>query len=182
MNRNEKKNLKTEKLIIVGKTGSGKDYLLNIMKKMGLKFSPKFTSRPKREGEVDCVDYNFITNEIFESLLTQSEIKYFQKFEINNSTWVYGITKDDFDRNQLFIMTPHEISQMELEDKLKCFIVYLDIDEEIRRQRLIDRNDSNDSIERRLSADNIDFQEFDSWDLKITDPEFDADLIYDLMC
>ena len=174
--------MKTEKLIIVGKTGSGKDYLLKTLKKRGLHFSPKFTSRPKREGEIHGIDYNFITNDIYESLSLEDKIKFFQKFEINNAIWVYGITQDDFKNSQLFIMTPHEISQMEVDDRLKCFIVYLDIDEEIRRQRLIDRNDTNDSIERRLSADNEDFKEFDTWDLKITDPEFDADLIYDLMC
>ena len=39
----------------------------------------------------------------------------------------------------------------------------------------------NDSIRRRLDADDVDFEYFTDYDLKITDPEFDADGVYDLM-
>ena len=61
------------------------------------------------------------------------------------------------------------------------FVVYLDIDMEIRRKRISKRNDNNDSIERRLEADEIDFKDYKYYDLKITDPEFEAEWVYDLM-
>ena len=78
-------------------------------------------------------------------------------------------------------MTPHEIKQLSEEDLKKCFVVYLDIDLDIRKKRLIKRDDQNDSIERRLNADAIDFQNYNYYDLKVTDPDFDSDSIYDLM-
>ena len=62
-----------------------------------------------------------------------------------------------------------------------CFVVYLDIDRNIRESRLLGRQDKNDSITRRLDADDVDFQDYKDYDLKITDPEFSADDVYDLM-
>jgi hypothetical protein len=65
---------------------------------------------------------------------SNSEIKVYQSFLIGEDTWYYGITKNNFDNNQLFIMTPYELSQLS-EDELKSnFIVYLDIDMDIRRK------------------------------------------------
>jgi guanylate kinase len=62
-----------------------------------------------------------------------------------------------------------------------CFVVYLDIDRSIRESRLHNREDKNDSIKRRLDADEIDFKDFGDYDLRITDPEFTAEDIWDLM-
>ena len=174
-------NLKHEKIILTGKSGSGKDHLLRGLIKKDLKYSPKFTTRPKRELETEGVEYNFITNDNFIELNNSNEVKVFQTFIINDDTWYYGITKENFDNNKLFIMTPFEISQLSEEDLKGCFLVYLDIDIDIRRRRISNRNDNNDSIERRLTADEIDFKDFKNYDLKITDPEFESDWVYDLM-
>lgn len=171
---------KTEKLIIVGQTGSGKDFLRKKLIKK-LRYQPKFTTRPKRNHEVDGIDYHFITDDDFSKMKENDEIKVYQSFEIKDSLWYYGITKENFDNNQLFIMTPNEISQLSDRELPGCFVVYIDIDIETRRSRLIRRNDNNDSIERRLKADAEDFKKYDYYDLKITDPEFEADDIYDLM-
>jgi len=173
--------MKTEKVILVGPSGSGKDFLLRGLLKKNLNYSPKFTTRPKRKFETDGLEYNFISNEDFSNLKSEDKIKTSQKFLIVENVWYYGVTKENFDKNQLFIMTPHEISQLSEEDLKRCFVVYLDIDLDIRKKRLIKREDQNDSIERRLNADAIDFQNYNYYDLKVTDPDFDSDSIYDLM-
>ena len=172
---------KEEKIIIVGKSGSGKDYLLRNLVKRGLKYSPKFTTRPKRELEVDGREYNFITTDEFHKLKESDRIKVYQSFLIKGQDWFYGITKENFNNNQAFIMTPAEISQIPSEELMKCFVVYLDISMEVRRSRIKNRNDDNDSVERRLSADEIDFADFKKYDLKISDPDFEPSWIYDLM-
>jgi guanylate kinase len=173
--------MKTEKVILVGPSGSGKDFLLRGLLKKNLNYSPKFTTRPKRKFETDGLEYNFISNEDFSNLKSEDKIKTSQKFLIVENVWYYGVTKENFENNQLFIMTPHEISQLSEEDLKRCFVVYLDIDLDIRKKRLIKREDQNDSIERRLNADAIDFQNYNYYDLKVTDPDFDSDSIYDLM-
>ena len=43
----------------------------------------------------------------------KGDIKVFQSFLINNETWYYGITKENFNKNQVFIITPEELSQFE---------------------------------------------------------------------
>ena len=95
---------KKEKLIILGHSGSGKDYLRKELVKMGLKYSPKFTTRPIRNQEVQGEDYNFIDFNLYANLYERKEIKTSQAFIINNVNWYYGITKENWDNNQLFII------------------------------------------------------------------------------
>ena len=171
-------NSKSEKLIIIGKSGSGKDYLLRHLMKEGLETSIKVTSRPKRDNELDGVNYHFKTLEEFNNLdLIVSQDFFNDKKEI----WKYGILKEDFNNSQAFIMTPGELLQVDQETRKNCFVVYLDIDREIREKRITKRNDNNDSIMRRLDADDIDFRNFKDYDLKITDPEFEVETIVSLM-
>lgn len=172
---------KTEKIIILGQSGSGKDYLRRKLIGLGLKYSPKFTTRPKRALEVHGSDYDFIDYNYYVELHKMGKLKTHQSFVINGVNWYYGITNINWEENQLFIMTPHELSQINKEDLSRCFVVYLNIDLETRRNRISRRNDLNDSIERRLLADLEDFKDFKFYDLCITDPEFDAEWIYDLM-
>ena len=173
---------KKEKLIIVGKSGSGKDFALMELKSAGLASSVKITTRPIRKNEIDGISYQFLTNEKFENLLDKNELIVNQKFlNKNNEIWKYGISRDDFNKSQIFIMTPDEISQISDDDRKNCFIVYLDIDRSIRESRLIERNDNNDSIIRRMDSDENDFLNFKNYDLRITDPTFVVDLILDLM-
>ena len=61
--------MKQEKFIILGKSGSGKDFLLKGLIEKGERYSPKITTRPPREGELNGVDYLFTNNQQFELLL-----------------------------------------------------------------------------------------------------------------
>lgn len=173
--------MKTEKIVIVGKSGSGKDHLLRGLIKKELRYQPKITTRPKRKLERQGIEYNFLSNENFNQMLESKEIKVYQNFIINGNDWYYSISNQNFEDNQLFIMTPHEISTLSKEDRKRCFVVYLDIDESVRRSRITRRNDDNDSINRRIEADEVDFKYFNDYDLKITDPDFETDMIYELM-
>lgn len=173
--------MKNEKVIICGKSGSGKDHLLRSLIKRELRYSPKITTRPRRKMEREGIEYNFISNDSFQKLLEYSEIKTYQHFLIEGNDWYYAVSKQNFDENQIFIMTPHEISMLSSEDRKKCFVVYLDIDEEVRRHRILKRNDNNDSVMRRMKADDEDFKDFKDYDLRITDPEFEDEMVYDLM-
>lgn len=169
---------KKEKLLILGGSGAGKDFLLKQIEKEGLKTSIKFTSRPKRDSEINGINYNFVKLEDFKNLdLIVVQDFYNDKKEL----WKYGILKEDFNNSQVFIMTPGELSQLSNEERKKCFVVYLDIDREVRESRIFKRNDTNDSLIRRLDADDIDFKDFKDFDLKITDPEFTIDEIVGFM-
>ena len=172
---------KNEKMIIIGKTCSGKDYLLKYLIEKKLKYSPKITTRPIRKNERNGIDYYYMNNNEFISLIKNNEMKVHQRFIINDNDWYYGITNNNFNCNQLFIMTPYEISLLSKEDLDKSCIVYLDISDDTRRERLLIRKDSNDSIERRIMSDNFDFRDFERYDIRVTDSNFDPKMIWDLM-
>jgi guanylate kinase len=177
---------KKEKLIITGPSGSGKDWLLRKLEKEGLKTSVKTTTRPQRKNEIQSITYNFISDSEFQSLLENNQLICHQKFNVtpenrDPETWFYGLTTNDFNNSQVFIMTPGEINQIDKSLRKGLFIVYLDIDRDIREKRVSGRNDMNDSIKRRLDADEIDFSGFKDYDLKITDPEFEVEMVLSLM-
>ncbi len=177
---------KTEKVIIIGKSGSGKDFLMRKLVEKGLKGCLKMTSRPPRKHEKHLVTYYFTNESVFLDKVKNDEFLCYQKFEVtpeNRSpeVWYYGITKEEFQNSQVFIMTPGEFTNITPEIRKGCFVVYLDIPRYVRESRLLRREDRNDSIIRRLDADEIDFQNFNDYDLRITDPDFTADDVYDLM-
>jgi len=179
-------NQKNEKVIILGKSGSGKDFLMRKLVEKGLNPCLKWTTRPQRRFEQQGVTYNFVTDSEFTQSINEDKFLAYQTFIVTPEnkdieTWYYGITKEEFNNAQVFIMTPGEFSKLTSEMRKKCFVVYLDIDRKVRESRLHNREDKNDSIKRRLDSDEIDFQELKDYDLKITDPEFTADDVYDLM-
>jgi len=177
---------KNEKVIITGPSGSGKDWLLRELGKSGLKASLKTTTRPKRSNESQGQNYNFISDLDFSDILDRGGFICHQKFEVTpqdspNQIWHYGLTNEEFQKSQVFIMTPDEISQIPPELRKGCFLVYLDIPRSIRESRILRRDDKNDSIKRRLDSDEIDFKDFKDFDLRISDPDFDVYMVLDLM-
>lgn len=177
---------KNERVIITGHSGSGKDWLMRELSKSGLKTSVKTTTRPKRGSEISGISYHFIENSEFQNILESGGFICHQKFNIISQdgisdTWYYGISKDEFNSSQVFIMTPNEIDQLHPDVRKECFIVYLDIERSIRESRILKRNDPNDSIKRRMDSDEIDFSHFKNYDLRITDPDFESSLVLSLM-
>lgn len=177
---------KKEKVIIVGQSGSGKDFLMRKLVEKGLRGCLKMTSRPPRKHEIQWITYDFVAEWTFLDKIKNEEFLCYQKFEVTPEgrepeNWYYGITKQEFQDSQVFIMTPGEFNNITPEQRKQCFVVYLDIPRDIREKRLIRREDKNDSVKRRLDADEIDFKDFSDYDLRIKDPDFNADDVYDLM-
>ncbi len=177
---------KTEKLIILGASGSGKDFLMRKLVEKGLKPCVKWTTRPIRKYEEQGINYNFVDIINFSESINENKFLTYQTFHVTpeNSepqTWLYGITLEEFNDTQVSIMTPGEFRDISPEVRKGCFVVYLDIDRDIRESRLHNREDKNDSVKRRLDSDDIDFKDMIDYDLRITDPDFTAGDIYDLM-
>ena len=159
-------------LIIGGKSGSGKDSVVKEFEKNGWKRIVKYTNRPKREDEIDGVDYHFVSIELMETI----PFIFKQSFVVaNGDTWYYGfpmehiMLSDNKNDKYIIIMTPFEYNKfldMTKEFKIigKDFIsVQIDVPDDIRRERLIKRGDDIEEIDRRIKADNKDFE---GWELK----------------
>mgnify|MGYP000273842761 FL=1 len=68
------------KIVIVGKAASGKDYFRKILADKGFKSGVSHTTRPPRKGEVDGVDYHFITVEQFKAMIASDQLVEWQEF------------------------------------------------------------------------------------------------------
>ena len=66
-------NSKREKLIILGKSGSGKDYLMRKLVEKGLKGCLKMTTRPQRKFEKQGITYNFVNDNQFTELIKENK-------------------------------------------------------------------------------------------------------------
>lgn len=157
------------KIIIVGKTASGKDYFLNEFKKLGYKVGIKYTTRPIRKNEIPGVTYYYTDNAFFIRMSVQDMFICKQKFFVKDGTWYYGLTHYEWEMNDVFIITPHELQQLQEYLDIDTKVIYLDIPEEILRTRLYNRSDHADSIERRLESDRNDFKDFNSYTYRITE-------------
>jgi len=162
LNRNHKRT------ILVGKAGSGKDFLRKKFEGRGFKYAISYTTRPPREGEVHGKDYYFISEDEAKVLI---ESGFFYEYVIFNG-WIYGTSLTQFYGDDLFIMTPKGISRIKEEDRENSFIIYLDIPTNVRIKRLGKREMPGDSLRRRIEADEIDFDDFIDYDLRITNPDF----------
>ncbi len=150
-------------IILVGKSCSGKTYLKTKLIAKGWEPSVSFTTRPMREGEVEGVDYNFVTKELFEKA-----ISLWLFLEHNEwKGWYYG-TPDPGPKPKVFILTPAGIKQLPKEFRAKCTILYLATPEALRIERLIKRGDQNDPWTERIKRDDRDFEGFIDFDMMIT--------------
>lgn len=165
-----KGNHQIKRIILVGKAASGKDFAKNILTEAGFVYAVTYTTRPMRVGEVDGVDYNFISDKEFERYIELDEMYEYVKF--NN--WYYGTSIKDIndDKTNIFIMTPSGISKLSKEDRKESYVIYIDTPDEVRIARLKERNDTNDSIDRRIAADNKDFHDFNDYDYRLSGNSF----------
>ena len=147
-------------------------------------YSPflKWTTRPMRKFEKQGVEYNFVTEDKFINAMDDKSFLVYQKFDVTSvdnihSTWYYGITMEEFKYKELFIMTPGEVNDIDESLLNDSFIIYLDIDRDVREDRIRKREDGNDSIKRRLDSDDKDFSNFSKYNIRITDHNFKVEEI-----
>jgi guanylate kinase len=160
--------MNNKRIILVGRSASGKDLLRKRFESKGFSYSVSYTTRPPREGEINGKDYIFITDREASEMIGSNQ--FYEWSEFNG--WIYGITRQQFSSDQVFIMPPAQIKRLSKEDRSNSFIIFLNIDDQTLASRLIARNMPGDSADRRLAADREDFRDFSDFDLQITDPNF----------
>ena len=158
----------TGKLAIVGPGASGKDYLRKRFMNRSFTFGVSCTTRKPRNGEVHGQDYYYLTEEEFDAGIKNGLFVEWQEF----NGWKYGLTKPEFERCDVMILNAEAVDLLSDEYRNRLFVIYLNIDEETRKSRLETRNDQDDSIDRRIKADNDQFRNFSNFDCIITNSNF----------
>lgn len=168
-----------KRFILAGKAASGKDYAKKLLvDEMGFKRAISTTSRPMREGEEEGVDYYYTSASEFEKDIANGKFLEYQTYV----GWYYGTSVESLKTGQVFIMTAEGINDVPKDILDESYIIYFDIDEDTRRERLIKRNDTDDDMERRIAADNKDFENFNYYNLRITNPLFTVEDLIRNVC
>jgi guanylate kinase len=156
------------KIVITGKSASGKTHLKDRMVKRGLKFGISYTTRKPRKEEEDGVDYYFISKEEFLKLIEGGEM--YEWVDYNGE--YYGRTKKVFVENDLFVMEPLGVKSIKKNLRKDCFIIYVDIDETILFKRMIERGMPVEEVLERINRDKEFFKNFKNFDLVIKNEDF----------
>lgn len=145
-------------LILAGKSCSGKDTIKKELVKLGMKPITTYSTRPMRDGEINGVEYHFITKDNFIKKAKNgffAECTYYNV--ANGDTWYYGSREEDYTNDGVMILNPGGIKDLLYIHLLEPLIVYIDATDETISERLISRGDNSDEAKRRLQADCIDF-------------------------
>ena len=152
-------------LIILGKTASGKNTIVNkLVKNYGFKQLVTYTTRPKRKGEIEGVTYHYISLEEFKKKDREgffAESSYF--CPASGGEWAYGTSLEDFkkaDDKTVLITNPRGyyslLSNIGLGHACSIYII---AKEDILLDRLEERGDSFLEVQRRIVADREDFED-----------------------
>lgn len=153
---------------IMGKSASGKDSLYKKLLSTDLNLNRVaiYTTRPKRDGEAEGIEYHFVD----EKFLNDRKDKIIEKrvYHTVFGDWYYATIDDGkIEKNKNYVV----IGTLESYNIIKkyygkdlVFPIYLEVSNDIRRKRAIDRENMQkvpklDEMERRFKADEIDFSE-----------------------
>ena len=119
------------------------------------------TTRPPREGEVDGINYHFLTGEQFGKKVLQNEMLEATCF----NDWFYGTSIDSLDEDMVNIgvFNPEGVESILAYNNIDSIVVYVDTKDKERLIRQLNRESDPDVNEviRRFKADEMDFDELD---------------------
>ena len=142
-------------VMISGPSAVGKDTMINKLKAKYPKSIyklPSFTTREKRPGEIEGVDYNFVTKEKF--LEKQKEGLLFGVQEYNNNFYGSNLSKLKealADKSKIVILNYNIETAIAVKDLHDFyFVAIFPPNEEALRERLIKRKTKTEEIESRM--------------------------------
>lgn len=141
-------------LILVGASASGKTVTaLDLQKRYGLVKAITTTTREKRVGETNGIEYFFITKEDFCSKIEKGD---FVEHSLYNGNY-YGCGIDQVDDNKIVVLDPNGLhSFMKLKNKnIVSFLLIAD--KKTRMERMESRGDKKENIKTRIKNDVNDF-------------------------
>lgn len=150
-------------IALIGEAGSGKDSVMRevIKRNSGLHEIISCTTRPPREGEINGINYFFLTNEEFAAKVINMEM-----FEATSFRgWFYGTSIDSLDKSviNIGVFNPDGIYALLESSNVELTVYYLKASpkERLIRQLTRERDPDIEEILRRYRTDNEDFYNLD---------------------
>lgn len=149
---------------IIGKSSSGKDTIYKrLLRETSLKPIVPYTTRPMREGEMEGVNYFFVSS--VEEMKSRGKIIESRSYNTKLGVWTYATVDDgQIDLSTNSYLTIGTISSYcKVKDYLKDVLpIYIEVDDGIRLERALSRERSEKNPKyaemcRRYLADEEDF-------------------------
>ena len=137
-------------IVLIGHSASGKSTIENKMVDMGYKKVISYTTRPPRKGEVNGIDYHFVTEVDFKSMKINNKLAE----SVVYRGWFYGTLKKDCLDDRVIIVEPSGLRQLKQIKELNVTSFFIKTPERERLIRMAKRGDEIMEIFRRLISDN----------------------------
>jgi guanylate kinase len=165
--------------IVSAPSGAGKTTLVERLVELTphLKMSRSYTSRPARDGEIDGVDYNFVTRHRFEAMVAAGEFLEWADVFGN----LYGTSAADTKRllesgdDVVLVIDVQGARKVRSRviDTTAVFVMPPSL--EVLEQRLRGRSkDSEGAIQRRLEVARQEVTSFDEYDFVVVNDDLDG--------
>lgn len=159
--------MQMHKLFLVsGPSGSGKTTL---MKEAGNNKIVTMTTRPKREGEIEGVDYYFVAKEDFEMFLSDGQVIEHEQYQNGH---YYGLTKDvleaQIQKDSMYIIVTLNgmLKYKTLYPNATSIFIYTEY--ESTKKQLLERGGDQKDIENRLNHYEDEIKDAHLYDVVIT--------------
>lgn len=145
-------------LAIVGESGTGKDTIAKRLCK-NKKYHPivSTTTRPKREGEIEGVNYHFVSPDTFGDLVAKDKMLEATCF----NDWFYGTSLGSLDKDKINVgvFNPEGLDILAENNIIDLYVARIIVDDKTRLMRQLKRekNPNVDEIIRRYKTDKEDF-------------------------
>ena len=137
-------------LVLIGASASGKTEIAKLLiKNHGFQKMVTTTTRKKRKGEINKVDYHFITENKFLKMKDQNK---FLETTIYNNTH-YGTPKEGATIDKVLIVDPNGANSIYEKQIPDTLFFLLETDEETRKVRMLSRGDNLIQVCDRLNKD-----------------------------
>lgn len=144
--------------VLIGESGCGKTTTAMELEKLGLNRVVTCTTRPKREGEVNGKDYNFMSDEEF----LNDEKKGLFVETATFRGWHYGTHLDSLigEGDKVVVLSPEGVKSLIKDKRIpndSIRIFYIIVGSSYRLHKLLSTRDDEAEVLRRFKTDKEDF-------------------------
>lgn len=150
---------------VVGKSGVGKDTIVNYLcEEYGYKRVVSFTTRKPREDPKDIQSHIFASTDDYYRMSENGNIVAETEIEGN----LYWVNKEQLDEADLYIVDPKGLRDLKSQYQNKPIVgIWFHADEDIRKNRMKSRGDTDINIEKRIRADTAVFGDVKGYEFDI---------------
>ena len=174
-------------IAIIGQIASGKTTLANFMSENGFEQIATYTTRLRREGEIDGKDYVFLSPEEFAEKAVNGYFAETTAYTTSFGYVSYGTSRKSLETpdgaDKVIVLNPEGVQTLK-DTGYDIFVVYLDMPQEITMRRALRRGDSPVEIGRRIADDERLFRRLENRDyvnLRVMNPELLPNQIAELI-